>query len=313
MTEHSGVRRIGLAAAVLLTLWLPACGRNEAREQPPPPEPIRVGKESVVTVRTGEIRTGPLVSGELTAEREATVRAQVGGSIVGCTSRKGRRSARGPVLARIEARDLREAVRSADAGVTAAEHALQVARSEAQRTERLVNAGALATSAISTTPGTPSRPPNRSSPPRAPAAPRPTRPARRHRRPRADRRRGQPQAGQRRRRRHPRHRALHHHRSVEHAARGLRAVRTDCRRRARRAGRVHGAGLRRPDLHGARQPRQPEPPTRPPARCRSSPSIPNTTGRLIAGLFAEGRVETETAAASSCRAPRWTPRASRRP
>jgi RND family efflux transporter MFP subunit len=120
-----------------------ACGRNEARE-PTEPTPIQIGSESVTVVKREELRTGPIISGQLSAAREATVRAEVGGSLVQMTVEEGQPAREGAVLARIAARDLSDAVTSAQVAVESAEAALTLARSEAQRTESLVKGGALA-------------------------------------------------------------------------------------------------------------------------------------------------------------------------
>ena len=76
--------------------------------------------------------------------RSATVRAEVGGSVIALTVDEGERVARGQILARLEARDLEEAHRSAEVAVRAAEQALAIAQREAARTEVLVRGGALA-------------------------------------------------------------------------------------------------------------------------------------------------------------------------
>lgn len=144
MRDITGFRRLTAALVIAAGATLAACDRNEASERPADPAPIRIGRESVVVVQREELRTGPMVSGQLAAQREATVRAEVGGSIVQTTREEGQGVEKGAVLARIEARDLNDAVTSARAAVQSAEAALQVARSEAQRTEALVQGGALA-------------------------------------------------------------------------------------------------------------------------------------------------------------------------
>jgi membrane fusion protein, multidrug efflux system len=134
-----------LAAGLLWAAVLAGgCGSNEAKEQPSAPAPIQVGKESVATVKSEELRTGPIISGQLSAEREATVRAEVGGAVVLTAVDEGETVRNGAVLARIEARDLNDAVVSAKVAVQSAEAALKLAQSEAQRTESLVKGGALA-------------------------------------------------------------------------------------------------------------------------------------------------------------------------
>lgn len=131
---------VGVLTAVV---GVSGCGSNEARE-PVEPAPIQIGSESVAEVKREELRTGPIISGQLSAEREATVRAEVGGSLVQMTLDEGQAVKKGTVLARIAARDLSDAVTSAKVGVESADAALKLAQSEAQRTESLVKGGALA-------------------------------------------------------------------------------------------------------------------------------------------------------------------------
>lgn len=132
----------GLGVAVLAT----ACGGGEA----PPvavdnaPAVVQLAPENVATAVIADLTSGPFVSGQLTPSREATVRAQTGGSLVSLTVDRGRTVSAGQVIGRIAARDLDDARTSAQAAVKAAENALTVARSEAARTEALVKGGALA-------------------------------------------------------------------------------------------------------------------------------------------------------------------------
>jgi RND family efflux transporter MFP subunit len=139
---RSGRGLVG-CGALIAALAAATCGGNEAREATEP-APIQIGAESVVVVKREELRTGPIISGQLSAAREATVRAEVGGSLVQMTLEEGQPVKQGTVLARIAARDLSDAVTSAKVGVESAEAALKVAGSEAQRTESLVKGGALA-------------------------------------------------------------------------------------------------------------------------------------------------------------------------
>lgn len=138
-------RRSGLAAIVLAAALAAGCGRGDsAAKAAAPPEAIEVGPENVVRVEQREISTGPLVSGELRAATEATVRAEVGGSVLAAGLEAGQPVSRGALLARIEERTLGDSVRSAQSALRSAEQALALARREAERTDRLVKAGAIA-------------------------------------------------------------------------------------------------------------------------------------------------------------------------
>lgn len=138
--------RLAAAAGVLvLSLAGGACGGEEATPAASAqPQAVSFGQESVTRVQREEIKTGPLISGELRAEREATVRAEVGGSVLEVLVEEAQPVRQGTVLARIEAQTLRDAEASAQSAVRSAEQALQVAEREAQRAETLVKGGALA-------------------------------------------------------------------------------------------------------------------------------------------------------------------------
>ena len=134
----------GLAVAAALGS---ACSKADAdakAAEAAQPAVIEIGKENVVIVTNGTLRVGPIVSGTLSAAREATVRAEVGGSVLKVGPDEGEAVKRGQMLAQIDARTLGDAVMSAESALRSAEQALAVAKSDAQRNEELVKAGAIA-------------------------------------------------------------------------------------------------------------------------------------------------------------------------
>jgi multidrug efflux pump subunit AcrA (membrane-fusion protein) len=90
---------------------LTASGGEAATEAAGPTAPpvIEIGRENVVEVKSQEITVGPLVSGELKAEREATVRAEIAGAILQVYPQEGQLVAAGALLARIEGRPVHDA------------------------------------------------------------------------------------------------------------------------------------------------------------------------------------------------------------
>jgi RND family efflux transporter MFP subunit len=139
------MRRRWTGLAVVLAALASACGAEaEKSATPPAPPPVQIGAENVVTVHTGTVVVGPIISGELKAEREATVRAELGGSMLQVAVEEGQAVARGTLLGRIETRTLDDARQSASSAVRSAENQLALARRETERTEQLVKAGALA-------------------------------------------------------------------------------------------------------------------------------------------------------------------------
>ena len=123
-----------------------ACSGNggTAANENTAPAPIQVGQENIVVATRDTIVTGPSVTGELRASREATVRAELGGSMLQVLVEEGQSVQRGAVIGRIEAATLDDVRRSAESAVRAAENQVAVVRREAERTQQLVSAGALA-------------------------------------------------------------------------------------------------------------------------------------------------------------------------
>lgn len=141
----SRVRTVQAFVFLLVIALTASCQRDPPAEQAPPaPAAVQVGAENVVVVTLQEISTGPLISGTLMPERDATVRAEVSGSILQVTAAEGQQVRRGQLLARIEDQALGDAYKSAQSAVRSAEQALGVAEREAARTESLVKGGALA-------------------------------------------------------------------------------------------------------------------------------------------------------------------------
>jgi membrane fusion protein (multidrug efflux system) len=150
--NSSCVFRSGAATRALFAfcIWhgallLSACGTEAGNAPPAEATPaVRIGTENVVAVKRDTIVIGPAISGELRAEREATVRAEIGGSMTQVSVQEGQAVRRGALIGRIETRTLDDARQSAQSAVRSAENQLAVTRREVERTEALVTAGALA-------------------------------------------------------------------------------------------------------------------------------------------------------------------------
>ena len=137
----------GVGAWLLTGVLLVAAGcspQEAASDRSAPPAAVQVGSENVVTVSSGDVIVGPTLSGELRAAREATIRAELGGSMLVVTVDAGQTVRRDALLGRIEPRTLDDVRQSAASAVRSAESQLAVAQREAARTQQLVTAGAVA-------------------------------------------------------------------------------------------------------------------------------------------------------------------------
>ena len=107
-------------------------------------EVASVGKEEVVVTSSSEIRTGPAISGTLTPQQAATLRSEISGPIVQTYVEQGQAVTRGQSLVRIDDTALRDALISTQSAQRTAKLVLDNATRDAEREQRLEAAGAVA-------------------------------------------------------------------------------------------------------------------------------------------------------------------------
>jgi RND family efflux transporter MFP subunit len=132
-----------LAAWVALSAAALGCrGKDPAADAAPPPITLAPENVAVVTERT--LLAGPELSGTLRARRAASLRAEVAGTVLEVSAEAGQPVKAGQLLARVDEAALQDALLAARSGVAAARNNLSVAESNARRARTLADAGALA-------------------------------------------------------------------------------------------------------------------------------------------------------------------------
>ncbi len=133
---------LAMAAGMLA---LAGCRSDDPANAAPAAAPvITIGRESISVVELAELRSGPAISGSLEPQQAATVRAEVSGSVLRTSAEAGQRVRRGALLASLDDTAVRDAYLSARSSVRSADAALELARRNAERAERLSQAGAIA-------------------------------------------------------------------------------------------------------------------------------------------------------------------------
>ena len=133
------------AAFILLLAVVAACNRGAAAESDSTAvAPMTIGPENIAVVSNGSLSNGPAISGALMPEREAMVRAQVGGSVLQTYVEQGQTVRAGQVLARIDGGGLQDAFLSARASLTSARNNADIAQRDLARSQKLLAAGAIA-------------------------------------------------------------------------------------------------------------------------------------------------------------------------
>ncbi|MEO8449147.1 MAG: efflux RND transporter periplasmic adaptor subunit [Gemmatimonadota bacterium] len=134
--------------SLLLAAAVSGCKKGDANAAQPETPPVMVGVENIYVAEKRTLQSGPLLSGSLTAEKTATVRAEIVGSVVQVNVEEGQRVTRGTLLGRINDDAVQETVTAAQSGIRMATEALVVAKRNAERSEKLAKAGAVADQAL---------------------------------------------------------------------------------------------------------------------------------------------------------------------
>jgi RND family efflux transporter MFP subunit len=126
---------------------LAACSRDaapEAAAAAAETPPVQVAVDQIAVADSALVENGPVLSGTLTADRTAQLRAQVGGTITMLRAEEGMTVKAGELLAVIDTLAIADQARSAQLGVRSAEAAAATARRNRERSEELFRAGAIA-------------------------------------------------------------------------------------------------------------------------------------------------------------------------
>jgi RND family efflux transporter MFP subunit len=125
---------------------LSACGRDGNGSSAPPsqPPPVQVGPENIAIAERDTLRTGPSISGTLQPREAATINAEVSGSVVQTLVDRGEPVKRGQLLLRIDDVSERQNFLSARSAARSAKLAEENAASDVRRNTRLYEAGAIA-------------------------------------------------------------------------------------------------------------------------------------------------------------------------
>lgn len=134
-----------LPGVLLAALLAAGCGRPEGATPPAaaPLTAVEIGPEDYAVAAVSELESGPAFSGTLVPSRQATLRAQLAGTVTETLAEAGEAVGKGQLLARLEVAAIREGLLSAKSAQADAQQGLELALREEQRALALAQAGAI--------------------------------------------------------------------------------------------------------------------------------------------------------------------------
>lgn len=129
--------------AAALAFALAGCNRigADAKSQGAAAPTIQVAPEDVFTVKAGPLSAGPLVTGSIQPERRADLRAEVSAVVMGVLKENGQPVNRGDLLVRLDDTSIRDSLVSAQEAERAAQQAYDQAERQHQRMKTLRGQG----------------------------------------------------------------------------------------------------------------------------------------------------------------------------
>lgn len=148
MHERRGIPKWMWWVAGVLVLIAGAVGWQQYKKLHPAirgvSDVVNVGREGIVVAKSSEIRTGPPISGTMTPQQSATLRSEISGPVVQTYVEQGQAVKTGQLLVRVDDTSLRDALLSSQSALRSAKLTLDNATRDAEREQRLETAGAVA-------------------------------------------------------------------------------------------------------------------------------------------------------------------------
>jgi membrane fusion protein (multidrug efflux system) len=136
----------GLVAGLTAALFvLAACGKGAASDTESAAKgaqtPLLLSEEDLLTVRSNALSQGPVITGSVQPERRADLRAEVSAVVLAVLKENGDPVKRGDLLVRLDDTSIRDTLTSATAAQSAAAQAYEQAERQFQRMTKLRETG----------------------------------------------------------------------------------------------------------------------------------------------------------------------------
>lgn len=130
-------RPIALLVPLALVSLLTACRPPAAKESKAAPATLIVAQEDLRQLQLAELASGPIITGSIQPERRADLRAEVGAVVLQVLRENGESVRKGDLLVRLDDTSLRESSLSAQEGLRAARQAFEQAERTVSRLKTL--------------------------------------------------------------------------------------------------------------------------------------------------------------------------------
>lgn len=141
----------GLAVSIVVSmLSLAGCGKGASGNTPEKAAQAKMllSPEDVLTVSTNALASGPSITGSIQPERRADLRAEVSAVVLAVLKENGDPVKRGDLIVRLDQTSIRDSLTAAEASARAADQAYEQAERQFQRMATLQKTGVVSTQQV---------------------------------------------------------------------------------------------------------------------------------------------------------------------
>ena len=147
INRSSTLRQVGLVVSVISLFCLAGCGKGASGNTPEKDAltKMQIAPEDLLTVSSSALAAGPSITGSVEPERRADLRAEVSAVVLAVLKENGDPVKRGDLLVRLDQTSIRDSLTAAEASSRAAEQAYEQAERQFQRMKTLRETGVVST------------------------------------------------------------------------------------------------------------------------------------------------------------------------
>jgi len=143
------LQKLSLATLLGLSLALLAgCGKGVGKTAEAEPAPLLVSAEDLLTLRQDMLGSGPSITGSIQPERRADLRAEVSAVVLAVLKENGDPVKRGDLLVRLDQTAIRDSLTAAQSSMNAASQAYEQAQRQFERMKTLRETGVVSTQQV---------------------------------------------------------------------------------------------------------------------------------------------------------------------
>ena len=147
INRNRTLRQVGLAVSLISMFGLAGCGKGAAGHTPEKEATAKMllAPEDVLTISSNALASGPSITGSIEPERRADMRAEVSAVVLAVLKENGDPVKRGDLIVRLDQTAIRDSLTAAEASASAADQAYEQAERQFQRMSTLIKTGVVST------------------------------------------------------------------------------------------------------------------------------------------------------------------------